>query len=182
MKLLDKLLLVFLFVSLPLFAEDEEDAIIEESDSAPTWLLTQDEIAYGSAQLEGKPYVIHFWATWCPYCKRLQPGLESIAVDYKKTGIETYAISFWENVRANPIREMKNRGLNLNVLVQGDDVAKSFGVQGTPTTIFVNHEGTVVSRYTLSDPNDPQIRLAYETLSDQFKDKDKPKVVPEDEG
>ncbi|MFT4993463.1 MAG: cytochrome c biogenesis protein CcmG/thiol:disulfide interchange protein DsbE [Paraglaciecola sp.] len=26
----------------------------------------------------GKPLIIHFWATWCPCCKKLQSGLDSL--------------------------------------------------------------------------------------------------------
>jgi thioredoxin-related protein len=64
---------------------------------------------------------------------------------------------------------MKRRGLDLKVLVDGDEAAKSFDVTSTPTTVFINHRGEIVFTYILSDPNDPQLRLAYETLVDQVK-------------
>ena len=162
-----RFLFITLFLSFSIFAEEEAE-VESVSNVAPDWSLKKEDVVYGSQQLVGKPYVMHFWATWCPYCKRLQPGLESVSRDYKKQGIATYAVSFWENTRANPEREMVNRGLNLKVLVKGDDVAKSFGVQGTPATIFVNHKGEVISRLNTSDPNDPQIRLAYEILLDEY--------------
>lgn len=137
--------------------------------AAPSWTLSLDDKAVSSATLHGKPYVLHFWATWCPYCKRLQPGLEKVASSFSQQDVSTYAVSFWENPNANPAKEMQMRGLNLSVLAEGDNVAKSFNVQGTPTTVFVNHRGEILARLTTSNPNDPQIRMAYQVLEDEYK-------------
>ena len=178
MSIIRFLLLTLLF-SFSVLAEDEVETSEDTSNTAPEWTLKNGDSVYGTSQLTGKPYVIHFWATWCPYCKRLQPGLESVSRDYREDGIATYAVSFWENPRANPEREMMNRGLNLKVLVKGDEVAKSFGVQGTPTTVFINHDGEIISRLNTSDPNDPQLRLAYEALLDGLEKSKEP--TPESE-
>ena len=178
--LLVRIFLLSLLFSFSVIAEDEEVVEQEEMTTAPAWSLKKDEVVYGSEQLQGKPYVIHFWATWCPYCKRLQPGLESISRDYEDKGIPTYAVSFWENTRAKPIEEMKNRGLNLNVLIKGDEVAKSFGIEATPATIFIDHKGEILVKLNTSDPNDPQIRLAYEQLKDNYAKKDEAEPAEED--
>lgn len=148
---------------------DEDGNPIIKPDMAPQWSLSDGaELEVTSQSLAGKPYVLHFWATWCPYCKKLQPGLEVISEDYIDKGIKTFAVSFWENPRATPVEEMANRGLFLPVLIEGDDVAKAFGVLGTPTTIFVNGDGEIAFTYTASNPNDPQIRVAYELLLDSM--------------
>lgn len=178
MMLLIRILLLSLLFSFPALAEEE--TLEQDDTSAPSWSLQKADISYGSESLVGKPYVIHFWATWCPYCKKLQPGLDSMSKDYQDTGIATYAVSFWENAKAKPIKEMQRRGLDLEVLINGDEVAKAFNVQGTPTTLFVDHEGEIVARLTTSDPNDPQIRLAYELLKDNYSKKDEPKPTAED--
>lgn len=179
MMLLVRVFLLSLLFSFSVIAEEETQSD-DDNTSAPTWSLTKADQAYGSEQLSGQPYVIHFWATWCPYCKKLQPGLASVSSDYKDNGIPTYAVSFWENARAKPIKEMKNRGLDLEVLVNGDEVAKAFKVQGTPTTVFVDHEGEILVKLNTSDPNDPQIRLAYELLKDNYSKKDEPEPAEED--
>lgn len=179
--LLIRIFLLSLLFSFSVVAEEEETPQEqEELTTAPNWSLKKEETVYGSEQLQGKPYVIHFWATWCPYCKRLQPGLESVSRDYKDLGIPTYAISFWETDRAKPIKEMKSRGLDLNVLVKGDEVAKSFRIEATPATIFIDHNGEILAKLNTSDPNDPQLRLAYEQLKDNFKAKDAAKPAEED--
>jgi len=150
---------------------DEDGNPIVKADVAPSWSLKDAEgNDISSDSLKDKAYVMHFWATWCPYCKRLQPGLDTIAIGYAKKGIPTYAVSFWENPKARPVDEMIQRGLMLPVLVEGDVVAKSFGVFGTPTTIFVNKAGEITTVHTDSDPNDPQLRVAYETLLESMHD------------
>jgi thiol-disulfide isomerase/thioredoxin len=170
-----KLLVMFFLCSFSLFALSDEPELDEDGNPiieaimAPAWHITNDTIELSSESLLGKPYVLHFWATWCPYCKKLQPGLETISKGYVEKGIETYAVSFWENPRTKPIKDMKRRGLDFKVLVHGDEAAKSFDVTSTPTTVFINHRGEIVFTYVLSDPNDPQLRLAYETLVDQVK-------------
>lgn len=159
---------------------DEDGNPIVKLDEAPEWVLTDGKGGnVSSADLAGQPYVLTFWATWCPYCKKFQPGLDYIALDYIDVGIPTYAVSFWENDGAKPAEEMEARGLYLPVLVEGDNVAKAFGVLGTPTTIFVNQDGEIVYRHTAFDPNDPQLRAAYEQLKDEMENP-KPKV-PEGE-
>lgn len=175
MMLKIKLLVMFFLCSFSLFALSDEPELDEDGNPiieavmAPAWHITNDTIELSSESLLGKPYVLHFWATWCPYCKKLQPGLETISKGYVEKGIETYAVSFWENPRTKPIKDMKRRGLDFKVLVHGDEAAKSFDVTSTPTTVFINHRGEIVFTYVLSDPNDPQLRLAYETLVDQVK-------------
>lgn len=160
---------------------DEDGNPIVKLDEAPEWVLT-DGMGnnVSSADLAGKPYVLTFWATWCPYCKKFQPGLDYIALDYIEIGIPTYAVSFWENEGATPVEEMENRGLYLPVLVEGDQVAKAFGVLGTPTTIFVNQDGEIVYRHTAFDPNDPQLRVAYEQLKDEME-KPEPKATEDEQ-
>ncbi len=173
------LFFLLLCISFAAFAEpepeepelDEDGNPIVKAEVAPSWTLKDAEgNDISSESLKGKPYVLHFWATWCPYCKRLQPGLDVISMGYVKKGITTYAVSFWENPKAKPVSEMQNRGLMLPVLVEGDDVAKNFGVMGTPTTVFVNKDHEVEYIHLQSDPNDPQLRVAYETLLDSMKE------------
>lgn len=174
-----KLLIILFLCSSPafIFADepelDDDGNPIVKLDKAALWYIKNDTIELSSEKLLGKAYVLHFWATWCQDCKLLQSGLETVAYDYINKGIDTYAISFWENPRAKPAKDMAARGLSFTVLEDGDEVAKLFAVERTPTTLFVNHKGEVLLKYVLSDPNDPQLRLAYETLVDGLKQRDK---------
>ena len=49
------------------------------SAPAPDWKLQYSQGNFVSLKdYHGKLLILHFWSTWCPYCKRLQPGLENL--------------------------------------------------------------------------------------------------------
>ncbi len=113
----------------------------------------------------GKPLVLHFWATWCPYCKKLQPGLQALADEHAEQGLVVLAISFREDPGSEPQSVLESRGLSIMTLVEGDETATMYGVKGTPTTYFINRKGRIVGKTHTSDPNDPVLQsLAAEIL------------------
>jgi thiol-disulfide isomerase/thioredoxin len=113
----------------------------------------------------GQALVVHFWATWCPYCYKVQPGLQALADKHAGQGLVLIGISFREDDGAAPQAVLESRGHQFTTLVEGDEVAEMYGVRGTPTTVFINARGTVVGATHTSDPADPILeRLAGEAL------------------
>ncbi len=102
---------------------------------------------------QGKPLVLHFWATWCPYCKKVQPAIEHIKQGHQGN-VQVLAISFREDEGAKPQVVLDKRGYTFTILLEGDAVAKSYGVKGTPTTFFINKTGDIVKVTYTSDPED----------------------------
>ena len=116
------------------------------------------------SEYKGKPTIIHFWATWCPYCKKLQPGLEKLRVDYSNSDLQILGISFNEDEGADPAHALEERGIHFPTLVKGESAAKAYGVPGTPTTVFINRRGEIVWVTNISDPNNPKLTLATELI------------------
>lgn len=116
------------------------------------------------ADYKGKPLDLHFWATWCPYCKKLQPGLEKIRGDNQASDLQVLAISFNEDEDAKPAETLLARGIHIPTLVDGDNVAADYGVKGTPTTFYINRLGEVVWKTNISDPNDRKLVDAAEYI------------------
>ena len=113
----------------------------------------------------GQPLVLHFWATWCPYCKKVQPGLQALADKHADQGLVLIGISFREDEGVAPQTVLASRGLQFTTLLEGDEVADMYRVRGTPTTVFINARGTVVGATHTSDPADPVLeRLAVQAL------------------
>ena len=114
---------------------------------------------------QGKPLVLHFWATWCPYCKKLQPGLERLSLKYQDQDLVVLGISFLEDEGVQPQAVLTRRGHTFKTLIDGDDVASDYGVRGTPTTIFVSRHGEIAGITNTSDPDNPVLeRLATSIL------------------
>jgi thiol-disulfide isomerase/thioredoxin len=133
---------------------------------APSWSLYDAEgNLVSSKDFAGKPLIIHFWATWCPYCKKLQPGLDRLFEKYQDQGLQMIAISLLEEEGAKPQETLTARGMSFKTLVGGDSVAmEKFFVRGTPTTFFINAKGQVVVATRLSDPNDPRLEQVVKSL------------------
>lgn len=133
---------------------------LELPSEMPKWELpTQDGRIVHSQDYAGQPLVLHFWSTDCPYCKRLQPGLDALAQDYSYQGLQVLAISLNEVQGAKPQDELIARGLQLQTLVKGESLGfEHFKIFGTPTTIFVAPDGAILGSTMQSNPNDPQWR------------------------
>ena len=135
---------------------------VSETNSHPTYmpvwqLKTQQGDIVKSSDFAGKPLILHFWATWCPYCKKLQPGLDQLAQKYRAQGLQMLAISLLEQPGAKPQTELENRGISFTTLVNGESLGVDFfNIQGTPTTVFIAPDGKVLGQTTQADPSDPQ--------------------------
>jgi thiol-disulfide isomerase/thioredoxin len=154
--------LLLLLISLTPFAGEAKDNI---NSQAPHWQLqTQAGKSIALADYQGKPIILHFWATWCPYCKKLQPKLVALTEKYKNTGIKIVAISFNEDDGAKPQDEINQRGYQFITAVNGEKVAQQYGVRGTPTTYFINRNGSVIFKTSSSNIKDPRFELAVKEI------------------
>ena len=152
------------FIALTLFSINVS-AEEETAPQAPAWQLkTQSGDSISSSQFDGQATILHFWATWCPYCKKLQPKLVELEAQYKAQGVKVVAISFNEDADALPQDELAERGYTFPTAVNGDSVAMLYGVKGTPTTFFINKNNQVIFKYTSSNISDPRLELAVKEI------------------
>ncbi len=45
------------------------------------------------SSFKGKPILLNFWATWCPYCRKERPYLNSLYHEYKDRGLVIITVS-----------------------------------------------------------------------------------------
>ena len=116
-------------------------------DVAPTFTLKNPAGEDVTVKANGKPYVINFWATWCPPC---QAEIPDLAAFYAANGnkADFYAVNLQEE--AQPVQKfMTERKADLPVVLDTNgDAANLYGVRAIPTTVVVNAEGKVVYRKT----------------------------------
>ena len=113
---------------------------------APEWEMTDAEgreVVF-PADAEGRPSILFFWASWCPYCHIVMPHLHSIVEDYADHGIQVYAINFKDD--ADPVAYMEEHGYDFVVLPLGDLVADDYGVFSSPGLLVVDGQGMVTYR------------------------------------
>lgn len=104
------------------------------------------------SDFKGKPVVLFFWTTWCPYCREELSMLDDMRAQLSRDGIEIFAVNAGES-SGKVLRLLGNRPVSYRVLLDTDyEVAHAFGIAGVPTYILIDKEGRVV----FSDNRFPQ--------------------------
>ena len=127
---------------------------VEAGDTAPAWVGAdaQDREVSFPEVLEGKPAVMVFWATWCPYCKVFMPYLEPILDDYADQGVQVIAINTREDESdGDPGAYLADLGFPLMGILEGDDIAADYDVHFIPGLMVVDGTGTVSWRRESTD-------------------------------
>lgn len=92
---------------------------------------------------EGRPTVVLFWASWCPYCKALMPHVQSMIDEFGSHRIEVVAVNLWEDGPNDWRADFVSNGYDFKVLLAGDEAAKLWGVKGTPGLFLIDRQGKV---------------------------------------
>ncbi len=96
-----------------------------------------------SADLVGQPFVLNFWATWCPPCRAEMPALQTVGQAFDGRGVRVLAVNQAED-SDQVTAFMRSLGLSLPVLLDQDAaVSQLYRVRSLPTTFFVDREGVI---------------------------------------
>jgi len=95
--------------------------------------------------LTGRPSILFFWTTWCPYCRSELRALNKMYPQMEKEGITVFAVNVGEeNYKVK--RFLKDYALDVRVLLDEEGLAaKNYKLRGVPTYVFINKDGQVVS-------------------------------------
>ena len=88
------------------------------------------------ADAQGRPTVLMFWPSWCPFSRALQPYVQDIWVDYRDRGVALWTINIRED--GDPLQAMRERGLSFPLLLEGDAVANAYRVSRTPWLVVMD--------------------------------------------
>ncbi len=96
-----------------------------------------DGSMFDTKKVQGKPLVIHFWATWCPTCKAEASNIQAVSKKYEVLSIAVNSGSD-EALKAY----MKEQGLGYRVLNDTQGIwANKFKVEAFPTTFIYDGKG-----------------------------------------
>jgi thiol-disulfide isomerase/thioredoxin len=100
------------------------------------------------SMFKGKVIYIDFWASWCKPCLKSFPWLNKLQTKYKKQGFEIIAINL-DKDKAKADAFLKKIPANFNVVFDASgDTAKSFKLEGMPSSYLIDRNGYVRVRHT----------------------------------
>lgn len=94
---------------------------------------------------QGKVVVLHFWATWCPYCRGEIDELVKLHSQWASKGVEVVSVSTDEDVAALKGFVARTR-LPYPVIADaasGSSIAGRYAITGIPVTYIINRKGVI---------------------------------------
>jgi peroxiredoxin len=98
------------------------------------------------AQFRGHPILLHFWAVACTTCAAEYPDFaRAVRADVPR-GLTVLALDAWGEPPAMVRQWQAHHHLPAALLIdQPQEIVREYGVQGTPTTFFIDRTGRIVS-------------------------------------
>ena len=148
--------------------EDAEGGIappplaVKAGDAAPEFALKDlDGKEVTLASLKGKVVLLDFWATWCGPCKAAMPTIQKLSEEYKAKDVVILGVNTWEQKKDGAKDYMASKKYTYGCLLNGDDLAKAYGISGIPTLVIIGKDGKVVEiEVGLSDATGDGLRKA----------------------
>jgi len=127
-----------------LFSGCDQEVKKADLERAQTFtLFDTDSVAYSLNEYDSVLVMVHFWADWCPSCRKEFPKLEQAYKQLKSKGFQILAVNSGQS--RNHVLEIKNSyGLTFPLLVDEEGkTAAMYKVRGLPTTFFVDKKGLI---------------------------------------
>lgn len=116
---------------------------------APDFSLEEasDGRSVSLSQMRGRPVILIFWATWCPYCQKSLPIVQNAYSSRNGDGLVVLAVDEQESSK-KVLKAAQNMGLTFTLLLDPhSDVQDLYRVTGYPTTFFVNRNGVIIGKH-----------------------------------
>ena len=139
------------------FERSEASKKVQDNMKAPDFTLKNEkgaDFTLSSIFNQGKYIILDFWGEWCYWCKKGIPDMKQLYKDAKgKIEILSIDCRDTEEVWKKAIKEHELPWLH--VYNPGDDkvdVSKTYAIQGYPTKIILNPDGTINKTFVGEDP------------------------------
>lgn len=107
---------------------------------------TLDGRTLSAAALAGKPLVVEYWATWCPFCAMQNPRLQKLYERTRGTPLQVLTISI-DKDQSEATAYMKKRGYTFPATMDSPALQAVFGKRkGLPELYVIDARGRVVQK------------------------------------
>ena len=173
-------LLVFSVISglvLPYMKNRDIDTVDRDNDGTQTErvavpnfeFMDRDGNTVDFDSFKGKPVVINFWGTWCPYCVLEMGDFNKIAGEYKDdVNFLFLDVANSEEETVEKVEEyLADNGYD-NIVSYFDNPGYGiymFGINSFPTTVYVDSEGYLYDA-TIGMTNYDDIKTVLDSMTD----------------
>jgi cytochrome c biogenesis protein CcmG/thiol:disulfide interchange protein DsbE len=124
---------------LPILDSGTLQSGLERDLSAP---FADDRLSL--AELEGTPFVLNFWASWCIPCRDEAPVLEQGWQRYGPKGVLFLGLNM-QDLTDDAHAFLDEFGITYpSIREPSNEIARAYGATGIPETYFISRRGRVV--------------------------------------
>ena len=106
-------------------------------------LVAEEETLWKSTDYKGKPVLVVFMGSWCPYCKMSMPAVQATK---EKFGDKVEVVAIFIDSDAEKVKEViKSHNFTEKALFDGGQVAESMEVNGLPHAIVFDKKHRVIN-------------------------------------
>ena len=129
----------------PSAATAAEVSLTTVSRDVPTFSLRSlDGATVDNAALAGKPWVINFWATWCPPCIEEMPAMNTAWETLESADVGMLAVNVGETPEAIETF-LEQVEIDFPILLgDGARTLPDWNARALPTTLIVDADGQVI--------------------------------------
>lgn len=99
-------------------------------------------------EYQNRILVLHFWATWCPYCRKEIPELRELQHQWAAKDVRVLTVSTDEDL--GKLKQfVAQQRLPYPVIAdaqQDESVSDQYGVSGIPVTYVIGRDGRIAER------------------------------------
>jgi thiol-disulfide isomerase/thioredoxin len=119
----------------------------DQHEPAPKfWAVTLDGETIDNETIKGKVILLQFWTTWCPYCRRDQPAVETIIEEFKDKDLEVVGVDVGEpKKKVQQYLNNSPRSCKI-VLMEKTNLAALFPPKTYPLYVLIDRDGNIAGR------------------------------------
>lgn len=136
---------VGLAASVAVAAPAQSDVAVGDAVALPEIRLLDGRVL-PEGYFKGKPVILEYWASWCPYCSRQNPYLQKLWEQARDKGLEVLAVSIDRN-DADAAAYLRKHGYTFPVAMETPALRQALGKRKViPYILVIKADGKVAER------------------------------------
>lgn len=113
-------------------------------------LASEESAVWDTANYKGRPVLMVFMGSWCPWCKRTMPAVMEVASEF---GDRVEVVAVFMDGDAAPVQNaIKEHNFTVKSTYNGGELAQALDVQGLPHTVLFDKKHRAVQTWSGYSP------------------------------